>query len=83
MCGHNYQYNFSRLGELKNGSIIEIKTDYEDFFYKLYRTEIIEDSEPEKLEIQRDEEILMLYTCYPFKNTEYTKYRYVIFAKKI
>ena len=83
MCGHNYNYNFSRFGELQKGSIIEVKTDYGDYFYKLYKTEIIEETEPEKLEIQKDEEILIIYTCYPFHNVEHTKYRYVLFAKKI
>ena len=83
LMGHNYKYNFSRCGELKNGDIIEVQTDYGDFFYKIYNSEIVLDTDGEKLEIQNNEERLMIYTCYPFHNSSYTEYRYVIFAKKI
>lgn len=65
MCEHNYMNNFSRLGELKNGDIIEVKTEYG------------------KLPIQENKEIIMIYTCYPFKGTDRTQYRYVVYAEKI
>lgn len=83
MCGHNYKYNFDKFGNLIKGDIIEIKTDYGTFYYKLYDTNIIEETEGEKLQIQRNEEILMIYTCYPFKNAGRTKYRYILYAQKI
>lgn len=41
------------------------------------------ETETDKLPIQKEKEILMLYTCYPIKDTEKTPYRYVIYAKKI
>lgn len=83
MCEHNYMNNFRRLGELKNGDIIEVKTSYGDFYYKLYKSQTVLETETEKLPIQKDEEILMIYTCYPFNNKGHTEYRYVIYAKKI
>ena len=83
MCEHNYMNNFKRLGELKNGDIVEVKTSYGDFYYKLYKSQTILETETEKLPIQTDEEILMIYTCYPFNGVGHTKYRYVIYAKKI
>ena len=83
MCEHNYMNNFRRLGELKNGDIIEVKTSYGDFYYKLYKSQTVLETEPEKLPIQKDEEILMIYTCYPFDSKGHTVYRYVIYAKKI
>ena len=83
MCEHNYMNNFKRLGELKNGDIIEVKTSYGDFYYKLYKSQTVLETEPEKLPIQKDEEILMIYTCYPFNSKGHTDYRYVIYAKKI
>lgn len=83
MCEHNYMNNFRRLGELKNGDIIEVKTSYGDFYYKLYKSQTVLETETEKLPIQKDEEILMIYTCYPFKSKGHTEYRYVIYAKKI
>lgn len=83
MCEHDYMNNFKRIGELKNGDIIEIKTDYGDFYYELYDEQIVLETETDKLPIQKEKEILMLYTCYPIKDTEKTPYRYVIYAKKI
>ncbi len=83
MCEHDYLNNFKRLGELKNGDIIEIKTDYGDFYYEVYDEQVVLETETDKLPIQKGEEILMLYTRYPVKDMEKTPYRYVVYAKKI
>ena len=83
MCEHNYMNNFSRLGELKNGDIIEVKTGYGDFYYKKYDEQIVMETEYGKLPIQENKEIIMIYTCYPFKGTDHTQYRYVVYAEKI
>ena len=83
MCEHDYLNNFKRLGELKNGDIIEIKTDYGDFYYEVYDEQVVLETETDKLPIQKSEEILMLYTCYPVKDMEKTPYRYVVYAKKV
>ena len=83
MCEHDYLNNFKRLGELKNGDIIEIKTDYGDFYYEVYDEQVVLETETDKLPIQKGEEILMLYTCYPVKDMEKTPYRYVVYAKKM
>ena len=68
---------------MKNGDIIEIKTDYGDFYYEVYDEQVVLETETDKLPIQKGEEILMLYTCYPVKDMEKTPYRYVVYAKKI
>ena len=83
MCEHDYLNNFKRLGELKNGDIIEIKTDYGDFYYEVYDEQVVLETETDKSPIQKCEEILMLYTCYPVKDMEKTPYRYVVYAKKM
>lgn len=83
MCEHDYLNNFKRLGELKNGDSIEIKTDYGDFYYEVYDEQVVLETETDKLPIQKGEEILMLYTCYPVKDMEKTPYRYVVYAKKV
>ena len=83
MWEHDYLNNFKRLGELKNGDIIEIKTDYGDFYYEVYDEQVVLETETDKLPIQKGKEILMLYTCYPVKDMEKTPYRYVVYAKKI
>lgn len=83
MCEHDYLNNFKRLGELKNGDIIEIKADYGDFYYEVYDEQVVLETETDKLPIQKGKEILMLYTCYPVKDMEKTPYRYVVYAKKV
>lgn len=84
MCEHNYMNNFSRLGELKDGELIEVKTAYGEIYYSVYDKKIVKETETEKLPIQQDEEILMIYTCYPFDNSvKNTDERYVVYAKKI
>ena len=40
---------------------------------------ITEDNKP----TQENKEIIMIYTCYPFKGTDRTQYRYVVYAEKI
>ena len=82
MCEHDYMNNFKRLGELKNGDIIEIQTNYGDFYYELYDEQIVLETETDKLPIQKNEEILMLYTCYNMNGSDKTQYRYVVYAKK-
>lgn len=82
LCGHNYMNNFSRFDELTNGDIIKIKTDYGEFDYQLYDSQIVFETERDKAPIQNNEEILMIYTCYPLKNTEYTQYRYLLYARR-
>jgi len=83
MCEHNYMNGFEKLGELVNGDIVEVQTAYGIFYYKIYDEKIVLETEKDKLPIQNNEELLMIYTCYPSNNTEHTPYRYVIYAKKV
>ena len=79
--GHNYQTMLRKFGDLKNGDIIKITTDYGVFNYKIYDMQIVKETEKDKLPLQSEEEILMIYTCYPFNNVGYTTRRYVVYAK--
>lgn len=79
--GHNNRGMLYDLPKIKNGAIIEIETTYGAFKYKVYKTEIIDMYDVDKLTIQKDEEILMLYTCYPVETLGDKKERFVVFAK--
>lgn len=83
LCGHNYMNNFNRFDELVVGDIIKIETKYGIFSYQLYDAQIVFETERNKAPIQNEEEILMIYTCYPLRNNGYTQYRYILFAKKV
>ncbi len=81
--GHNSKKMFRRFSELKNGNEITIKANYGEYKYKIYDMQIVKETEVDKLPIQNEKEILMVYTCYPFNNIGYATQRYVVYAELI
>ncbi len=82
-AAHNFAKYFGRLPKVKVGNIIEITTDYGNFKYKVYDTQVIHQSESDKLPIQDNEEILMLYTCYPVTGIGHKSHRFVVYAERM
>ncbi len=81
--GHNSTKMFRRFSELQIGNEITVKTNYGEYKYKIYDMQLINETETEKLPIQKEKEILMVYTCYPFNNIGYATQRYVVYAELI
>ena len=81
--GHNNRNILYDLPKIKNDAIIQIDTTYGTFKYKVFKTEIINMYDVDKLTIQKEEEILMLYTCYPVETLGEKKDRFVVFAKRV
>ena len=79
--GHNSKNVFRRFGELQIGNEIKVTTNYGEYTYKIYDMKLIKETETDKLPIQKEKEILMIYTCYPFNNIGYTTQRYVVYAE--
>ena len=79
--GHNSKKMFRRFSELQKGNEIKVKTSYGEYTYKIYDMQLIKETETDKLPIQKDKEILMIYTCYPFNNVGYATQRYVVYAE--
>ena len=79
--GHNSKKMFRRFSELQKGNEIEVTTTYGDFKYKIYDMQLIKETEVDKLPIQEEKEILMVYTCYPFNNIGYATQRSVVYAE--
>lgn len=79
--GHNSKNVFRRFSELQKGNEIKVTTTYGEFNYKIYDMQLIKETETEKLPIQKEQEKLMVYTCYPFNNIGYATQRYVIYAE--
>ena len=79
--GHNSKNMFRRFSEVKKGDKITVKTSYGEFNYKIYDMQLIKETEIDKLPIQDQKEILMVYTCYPFNNIGYATQRYVLYAE--
>ena len=78
--GHNSKKMFRRFSELQIGDKIKVTTSYGEYNYKIYDMKLIKETEVDKLPIQKDKEILMVYTCYPFNNVGYATQRYVVYA---
>lgn len=81
--GHNSKDVFRRFSELQVGNKIAIKTSYGEFNYQIYDMQIVEEHQTDKLPIQKTQEKLMIYTCYPFHNIGYATQRYVVYANLI
>lgn len=81
--GHNSESVFRKFSELQVGNEIIVKTTYGEFKYKIYDMQLINEKELDKLPVQRDKEILMVYTCYPFNNIGYATQRYVVYAERV
>jgi sortase A len=81
--GHNNKNYLYDLPKIQNSNLIEITTTYGTFTYKVYDTKIINMRDVDSLPIQKEEEILMLYTCYPVNTLGDKKDRFVAFAKRV
>ena len=81
--GHNSKKMFRRFSELQIGNEIKVTTNYGEYTYKIYDMQLIKETEVDKLPIQKEKEILMVYTCYPFNNIGYATQRYVVYAELV
>lgn len=79
--GHNSKKMFRRFSELQLGNEIKVTTTYGEYKYKIYDMKLIKETEVDKLPVQKEKEILMIYTCYPFNNIGYATQRYVVYAE--
>ena len=82
-AGHNFKTFLASLPNVKIGDKIEIETTYGTFKYEVYDKQIINETEVDKVPIQKEKEILMIYTCYPINNIGHAYQRYVVYANLV
>ena len=80
MAGHNFKNFLAKLPDVKNGDIIEVNTTYGDFKYQVSNSKIVKETAIDEVPIQEENEILMLYTCWPINNIGHASERYVVYA---
>ena len=80
LAGHNFKSFLANLPKAKIGDIISLETTYGDFKYKIYDTKIVQETDVEEVPVQKEKEILMIYTCYPINNIGHASQRYVVYA---
>jgi sortase A len=80
IAAHNRRDYFKYLPKLAIGDKIIFKTDYGTFTYSVTSGRVMEKDELEKIDINKNEELLVLYTCYPVDAIGLTNQRYVVNA---
>lgn len=81
--GHNSKNVFRNFSQLEIGDKIIVNATYGEFEYQIYDMKLINETELDELPIQKDKEILMVYTCYPFNNIGYATQRYVVYSELV
>ncbi len=71
---------FTRMGELKPGDVLEIRTAEGTFTYLMTDSVIVGQDDLSVME-PAGEEVLTLSTCYPFEYLSSTDQRYIIHAR--
>ena len=83
LAGHNNHGYLYHLPEVKKDDLIYIKANYGTFTYKVFDTKVIFHSDNDAFPFYNDEEVLMIYTCYPVNTIGHKTHRFVVYAKKV
>ena len=78
--GHNTAQILKRLPNININDQITIETVYGNYNYIVYDTRIVDEYELEAAPMQREKEILMLYTCYPVTGIGHATQRFIVYA---
>ena len=80
---HNTVNMLRRLPEMAVGDKIEVETTYGTYHYTMTSGKVIEETDFTSVPVNREKEMLMIYTCYPVTAITHTPYRYIIYADRI
>ena len=83
LAGHNFKTFLANLPKVNLGDKIQLETTYGTFNYDVYDTQIVEETDVDKVPIQEEKEILMIYTCWPINNIGHASQRYVVYANLV
>jgi sortase A len=74
---------FRKAGELELGDILTMKMPYGEYSYEIIQTKIVSADDTSVITLQKDEEELILTTCYPFGYVGNAPDRYIMYAKRV
>jgi len=74
---------FRKLGELKIGNHLKMQMPYGNYTYEITHTKIVKSNDKTVITLQKQQEELILTTCYPFHYVGNAPKRYIIYAKII
>lgn len=81
--GHNTASMLRKLPNIEVGAEIIIETTYGKYTYQVYNTKIVKRDALDEAPIQKEREILMLYTCYPVNGLGNPENRFFAYANLI
>ena len=82
IAGHNNTY-FNGLKHAKEGQIVKIRTNYGNYTYEITGMKITDNEDRSAYDLDKNEENLIMYTCYPFDTLGLTDLRAFIYAKYV
>lgn len=82
IAGHTATY-FRDFENAEIGAIVTINTYYGEYKYEIVEMKVAEATDTTAYDLEKDEENLIMYTCYPFNTLGYTKDRYFVYGKYI
>ena len=80
---HNTTGFLKDLSKVKKGDKIKITTSYGEFIYQIYDTKVVDQTNLAAVPIQKEEEKLMLYTCYPTNTMGHAKQRFITYSQLV
>lgn len=83
LAGHNFKTFLANLPKAEIGDEIILETTYGNFKYEIYNTKIVNETAVNEVPVQKEKEILMIYTCYPINNIGHASQRYVVYANLV
>ena len=83
LCSHNTTF-FKPLQNVEAGDIFVFRTNYGVYEYEVRETRVADHKDATAYDLMKQEEELIMYTCYPFEILATTKTdRLFVYAKKI
>lgn len=83
LAGHNTSY-FKPLQKIQVGDVVTFSTNYGVYQYRVTNTKIADHNDDSAYDLLKQEEQLVMYTCYPFETLAGTKTnRLFVYADKI
>lgn len=78
-CGFGGRNYFRYIENLSNDDVIEIQTPFNKLQYKVVNKQIIKPNDLDKIKIQKNKDMITLFTCYPYPTS---KYRCCVFCER-
>ncbi len=82
VCAHCTRH-FKYLRDAKVGGTVVVNTNYGEYRYKITWVGIKEITDGSFYDLDRTDENIVLYTCYPFETVGYKRNRFVVYADLI